>query len=75
MCVPSHLGLGLNDPRPKNVSHLDVLANDRADHFAGLAAEQVQVSNPISTNHIYILHQASGNYSTALSPNHSKFAH
>ena len=53
--MPSHLGLGLNDPRPNNVSHLDVLANDRADHFAGLAAEQVQVSNPISTNHIYYI--------------------
>ena len=51
--MPSHLGLNVEDPRPNNVSHLDVLANDRADHFAGIAAKQVEVSNPIATNHIY----------------------
>jgi len=53
--MPSHLGLEPGDKRPDDVSHLDVLANDRADHYAGIAAESVQVSDPIATNHIYYI--------------------
>ena len=36
--MPSHLGKEASSERPPDVSHFDVLANDKADFYAGLAA-------------------------------------
>ena len=51
--MPSHLGLGIDDPRPEGVSHLDVLSNDRADHYAAEAAGNVQLPKSITSPHIH----------------------
>ena len=38
--MSSHLGLEPQDPRPDDVSHFDVLANDQADMAAKMAAKR-----------------------------------
>ena len=53
--MPSHLGLGVDDERPSDVTHFDVLANDQADHHAGKAADLAQVPDCIAANHIYYI--------------------
>jgi len=53
--MPSHLGLGVDDERPSDVTHFDVLANDQADHHARKAADLAQVPDCIATDHIYYI--------------------
>ena len=49
--MPSHLSI--TDARPESVSDLDILGNDRADHYAGEAAKHYTVSASVSTSCIF----------------------
>ena len=51
--MPSHLGHAEHDDRPEGVSHFDVLANHQADSYAGIAAVQAQIPDPVAVNYIY----------------------
>ena len=46
--MPSHLGLSSHDERPNDVSHYDVLANDKADLHARQVADNFQLPEDIS---------------------------
>ena len=51
--MPSHLGKKPDDPRPNDVSHFDVLANDQADMYAKKGADLCQLPSEVATDYTY----------------------